>query len=68
MPRYTRDDLLALAHGLLTTAGLPDDKARVVAELLVQTDEMGVTTHGVSLIPYYLPELTGATMAASPAL
>ena len=62
MPRYTRDDLLALAHGLLTTAGLPDEKAGVVAELLVQTDEMGVTTHGVSLIPYYLPELTGGTM------
>jgi len=62
MPNYTRDDLLTLAHGLLTTAGLPDDKAEVVAELLVQTDEMGVTTHGVSLIPYYLPELTGGTM------
>ncbi|MGR3793077.1 Ldh family oxidoreductase [Vannielia sp. SX4] len=62
MTAYQRDDLLAFAVALLTRAGLPDDKAAVVAELLVQTDEMGVTTHGVSLIPYYLPELTGGTM------
>ncbi|MCO6384632.1 Ldh family oxidoreductase [Oceanicola sp. 502str15] len=62
MTAYKRDDLLAFALALLTRAGLPEDKAAVVAELLVKTDEMGVTTHGVSLIPYYLPELTGGTM------
>ena len=62
MPSYTRDALKDFALALLTGAGLPREKAEVVAELLVQTDEMGVTTHGVSLIPYYLPELTGGMM------
>ena len=60
--RYARDDLKALALALLGRGGMAADKAAVVAELLVQTDEIGVTTHGMSMIPYYLPDLQSGRM------
>ncbi|MDF0599705.1 Ldh family oxidoreductase [Psychromarinibacter sp. C21-152] len=63
--RFSRDDLAALARTMLTRAGLDRDMAEVVAEFLVRTDELGVTTHGVSMVPYYLPELASGRMTAS---
>lgn len=62
--RFGRDALRRLALDLLTRGGLALDKAEIVAELLVQTDEIGVTTHGLSMIPYYLPELASGNMAS----
>ena len=62
--RYARDDLKDLARSLLTGAGLVRDKAEVVAELLVRTDEIGVTTHGISMVPYYVPELQAGDMTS----
>lgn len=63
-PRYARDDLKRLSFDLLSRGGLEGDKAGTVAELLVRTDEMGVTTHGISMVPYYLPELAAGRMAS----
>ena len=60
--RFDRKDLLALALALLVRGGMARDKAEVVAELLVRTDELGVTTHGISMVPYYLPELESGAM------
>lgn len=62
---YNRADLLAFATSLLVKEGMTEDKADVVAELLVQTDELGVTTHGVSMIPYYIPELRSGNMTTT---
>lgn len=62
---YNRADLLAFARSLLVKEGMTEDKADVVSELLVQTDELGVTTHGVSMIPYYIPELRTGKMTTS---
>lgn len=62
---FSRTALLELASGLLIKGGLEDSKAHRVAELLIQTDEMGVTTHGVSILPYYLPELANGNMAGT---
>ncbi|MCB1491694.1 MAG: Ldh family oxidoreductase [Rhodobiaceae bacterium] len=62
---FARDDLFTLALALLTKAGLEADKARIVAELLIRTDEIGVTTHGISMVPYYVPELLNGGMARS---
>lgn len=62
--KFDRSELFTLASGLLAQSGLGKDKADVVAELLVQTDEMGVTTHGVSMVPYYLPELASGNMTS----
>lgn len=63
--RFHRDDLKALALNLLTSGGLNPVMAETVAELLIRTDELGVTTHGLSMVPYYLPELKAGTMTAS---
>ncbi|EPX82570.1 Ldh family oxidoreductase [Salipiger mucosus] len=62
--RYSRDDLKALALDMLTKGGLAAEKAEVVAELLTRTDELGVTTHGLSMVPYYLPEIASGGMSS----
>ncbi|MFP1633633.1 Ldh family oxidoreductase [Zhengella sp. ZM62] len=62
--RFDRNDLYDLALALLQKGGMANDKAAVVAELLVRTDELGVTTHGISMVPYYLPELESGAMRA----
>jgi len=63
--RFSRDTLKALAHELLARGGLEATMADVVAELLIRTDELGVTTHGISMVPYYLPELKAGSMTAA---
>ena len=62
MKYFSRHLLKDLALRLLSCAGLEEEKAEVVSELLIQTDEMGVTTHGISLVPYYVPELENGLM------
>jgi len=50
------------AHALLTRAGVRDDIARDVANVLVDGDLMGHTTHGLALLAPYLAELEKGTM------
>jgi LDH2 family malate/lactate/ureidoglycolate dehydrogenase len=59
---YDVHALLEFAIGLLGTAGLPHDKAVAVAEILVEGDLMGHTTHGLALLGPYLNELESGTM------
>ncbi|WP_421847328.1 Ldh family oxidoreductase [Marinomonas sp.] len=59
---YNRDELKSLGTKLLSQYGMPDDRASITAELLIQSDELGFTTHGLSLIPYYIPELQAGKM------
>jgi L-lactate dehydrogenase len=47
---------------LLVGAGLEPDKARTVAEILVEGDLLGHTTHGLQLLAPYLTELENGTM------
>jgi L-lactate dehydrogenase len=61
-PRYAASDLLALARRLLAAAGMPDDKAQGVAEVLVDGDLLGHTTHGLQLLPSYLREIESGSM------
>lgn len=58
--RYT--DLIDFARALLDAAGLEADKAQAVANILVQGDLMGHTTHGLALLPGYLAELESGGM------
>ena len=44
-PRYRHADLVAFAARLFRAAGLDGDKPGLVAELLVEADLMGHTTH-----------------------
>jgi LDH2 family malate/lactate/ureidoglycolate dehydrogenase len=54
--------LVEFAHALLAKAGMRDDMARDVAEILVDGDLMGHTTHGLAQLAGYLGELDKGAM------
>jgi LDH2 family malate/lactate/ureidoglycolate dehydrogenase len=60
--RHSAEHLMAFAHALLVKAGLDHEKAHVVAEILVEGDLLGHSTHGLALLPGYLTELEKGTM------
>lgn len=57
-------DLVVFARSLLVAAGMEDDKAVAVAEVLVEGDLLGHTTHGLALLAPYLGELERGAMTA----
>lgn len=59
---YDARALIGAAEGIFAGAGLEPEKAAVVAELLVEADLMGHTTHGLSLAPWYLSSIQEGTM------
>lgn len=61
-PRYGAAELLAFSRHLLVGAGMPDDKAQGVSEVLVEGDLLGHTTHGLQLLPSYLREVESGSM------
>jgi LDH2 family malate/lactate/ureidoglycolate dehydrogenase len=67
-PRFAAADLIAFAAALLTRAGLESEKAAIVAEILVEADLLGHTTHGLALLPAYLAEIEkgGMTRTGEP--
>jgi LDH2 family malate/lactate/ureidoglycolate dehydrogenase len=58
-------ELRGFAVRLFEAAGLEEEKAATVAELLVEADLMGHTTHGLALAPRYLKEIGDGSMAVS---
>ena len=69
-PAYRADDLIAFAAALFRAAGLEDEKARTVAEVLIEGDLLGHTTHGLALAaPYLRAALEGSmTRSGEPAV
>jgi LDH2 family malate/lactate/ureidoglycolate dehydrogenase len=63
--RFSPAALTQFATALLNRAGLEDEKSRVVADILVEGDLMGHTTHGLALLPGYLEELEKGSMTKS---
>jgi LDH2 family malate/lactate/ureidoglycolate dehydrogenase len=61
-PGYCAEALTDFAAALLQAAGLDEDKAGAVAQILVEADLMGHTTHGLALLAPYLRELEAGTM------
>jgi LDH2 family malate/lactate/ureidoglycolate dehydrogenase len=61
---YAPADLLTFADQLLQAAGLPPDKAHAVADVLLEGDLLGHTTHGLALLAPYLAELEAGKMRA----
>src|SRR3954468_13059599 len=61
-PRYDASLLHNYARDLLVAAGMPGDKAQSVADILVDGDLMGHTTHGLQLLPSYLREVQSGSM------
>ncbi len=62
--RYDAAELIRFATGAAAAAGLPPDKARDVAEILVEGDLMGHDTHGLALLSPYLDSLRAGEMRA----
>jgi LDH2 family malate/lactate/ureidoglycolate dehydrogenase len=60
--RYAATELHLFAEHLLVAAGMPDEKAEAVAEILVDGDLLGHTTHGLQLLPSYLREVSSGSM------
>ncbi len=63
--RYLPAELRKFARALLREAGLAAAPARVVAEVLVEGDLLGKTTHGLNLLPAYLREIEAGKMTLS---
>ena len=59
---YSAHSLTGFATNLLAGAGLSSDKADAVAQILVEGDLMGHTTHGLALLGPYLTELASGAM------
>ena len=64
-PRYKYNALMDLVVALGTKVGLPADRARTQAEILLEGDLMGHTTHGLALLPGMLSGLESGAIRAS---
>jgi len=62
--RYRADQLVEFSTDLFRAAGLEDDKATTVAQILVEGDLLGHTTHGLALAAPYLDALAERSMTA----
>lgn len=62
--RIPAEVLLRFAEAACRAAGLPAEKARDVAEVLLEGDLMGHDTHGLALLAPYLESLAAGDMAA----
>jgi L-lactate dehydrogenase len=63
--RHAVADLVTFATALLDRTGLEAEKARAVAEILVEGDLLGHTTHGLALLAGYLADIEQGGMAKS---
>ena len=64
-PAYRYTDLLSFAQRLLGASGLAAERAATVAEVLVEGDLLGHTTHGLALLPGYLNAIATGGMTVS---
>jgi L-lactate dehydrogenase len=60
--RFDAAALRQFGESLLTASGLAEDRAGDVAEVLLEGDLLGHTTHGFALLPAYLKALKDDTM------
>ena len=63
--RYRADALRAFARALLDRAGVRADIGRDVADILLDADLLGHTTHGLALLAPYLAEIDKGAMGKS---
>lgn len=64
-PRHDAEALRRYAADLLVGAGVPHDRALVIADVLVEGDLLGQTTHGLAQLPKYLEEIGRGDMAVT---
>src|ERR1700722_12703978 len=61
-PQFDTATLQGFGQSLLMASGLAEDRARDVAEVLLEGDLLGHTTHGFALLPAYLKGIQERTM------
>ena len=61
--RFDAQELRRFAAGALAAVGMPEDKAAVVAQGLVEADLYGHSTHGLALLADYVAEIESGEMA-----
>jgi LDH2 family malate/lactate/ureidoglycolate dehydrogenase len=61
-PKFAAADLLRFGTALLNAGSLAVNRARDVAEVLLEGDLLGHTTHGFALLPAYLKALSENSM------
>ncbi len=59
---YDATALTDFAAALFRRAGMEDDKAHACAQILVEGDLLGHTTHGLALLPQYLDAIEAGDM------
>ena len=52
MPRVSFQGLVRFAQEFFVAKGVPEERARTIAETAVTTEAFGITTHGLSFLPY----------------
>jgi L-lactate dehydrogenase len=62
--RYDASSLIDFAGRLLVAAGLAPEMSKVTAEILVEGDLLGHSTHGLALLPLYLDEVREGRMSS----
>lgn len=62
--RYTPQALIDFSAQVLDKAGMDERQAHVVAQVLVEADLLGHTTHGLALLASYAAEVQNGSMKA----
>lgn len=62
MSRFHASDLHAFATAMLDASGMEHDKSATVAEILLEGDLLGHTTHGLHLLAPYLADIEKGEM------
>jgi LDH2 family malate/lactate/ureidoglycolate dehydrogenase len=63
--RFAAPLLAEFAQALLERSGLEEQRARVVAEVLLEGDLLGHDTHGLALLAPYLGEIERGAMTTT---
>lgn len=66
MPLFPLQSLFRFCQSLLQSAGVPEEDAAVVADVLVDTSLEGIDTHGISRLPIYLTRIQNGRINAKP--
>jgi L-2-hydroxycarboxylate dehydrogenase (NAD+) len=65
--RVREADLLAFVERALTTVGVDEEQARIVADVLVAADRRGIESHGVARLRwFYVDRIRNGRIAARP--
>jgi LDH2 family malate/lactate/ureidoglycolate dehydrogenase len=59
MRRYSWERLVRFGFELLTAKGVPEENARYLADIAVQSEAMGIETHGLAALPYFDRQIDG---------